>query len=359
MKRLKVFFIPETEKSTNYEIDCSNLRSIFWVSLIVTCVQLIALTVFIITNFGELNDAGNSAQVVSVGSIIIILVVSLLFSWRLNKAPDFIMSHHPLVNGIVIVYCVIVLIWGMLASMRVYVIDHQIITFYTVELCVVIFVKLKPWASTAILLGSYLIYFAFLEPFIKHGMINPYNYLMLALLSVAGAGINYHLTVGNVEKKNRIESLNDSLQMIATHDSLTRLLNRYALNNDIPGWLNADICIAMGDINKFKQINDRFGHQMGDIILRHVSDVLLTQFPKESVYRYGGDEFLIICRNDSEEEFQRKLDAVNEHMAKYRIKDSDMKIRCSFGFVRSSADNTGELISLISRADKKLYEQKS
>ena len=358
MKYIRKWFFPETDKYTNYEIDSSNLRNIYYVSLVVSCVQFVALAVYIISHFSEITSQSVIESMLSVASSIVIFLIALPVTGRMRKKPAFVAAHHPLVNTVAILYCVIFLIWGMLASMRVYARDHQIITFYIVELCVLLFVKFKPWVSTVIILSSYCSYFIFLELFIKPGMINPYNYSMLALLSVAGSITNYHLTIGNVEKKNKIELLNLSLQRIASHDSLTRLRNRHALNHDLASCIRTELCVAMGDINRFKQINDRFGHQTGDVILRHVADVLLAVFSEECVYRYGGDEFLIIMRDTSAEEFEKRIESFNERLSKYRIQDSDQSISCSIGYVKGKAENAEGIIRMISNADEKLYEQK-
>ena len=358
MNYFRKWFFPSTEKCTNYEIDSSNLRNIFFLSLIVSCIQFVALVVFIISNIQDITSPLVYAAIISVATSILIFLVALPITGRLRKSPAFVAAHHKTANTVAILYCVIFLIWGMLASTRVYAMSHQVITFYIVELCVVLFVKLRPWVSVLVVFGSYYSYFAFLDLFVRQGMINPYNYLMLALLSTAGAITNYHLTVDNIEKKNKIESLNESLQRIASHDSLTRLRNRHALNQDISDYLHTDICVAMGDINRFKQINDRFGHQTGDVILKHVADVLLAVFPAENVYRYGGDEFLIIQKNISAVKFEERIAAFNERLSRYRIQESDQSVSCSIGFVCSRAETHGEMIRLISQADKKLYEQK-
>ena len=324
----------------------------------VSCIQFVALMVFIISNIRDIASPLVYGAIFNVATSILIFLVALPITGRLRKSPAFVAAHHKTVNTVAVLYCVIFLIWGMVASARVYMMGRQVITFYIVELCVVLFVKLRPWISVLVVFGSYYSYFAYLDIFLKQGMINPYNYLMLALLSTAGAITNYHLTVDNIEKKNKIESLNKSLQRIASHDSLTRLQNRHALNQDLSEYRHTDICVAMGDINQFKQINDRFGHQTGDVILKHVADVLLAVFPAESVYRYGGDEFLIIWKNSSAGDFEKSIAVFNDRLSKYRIQDTDQSVSCSFGFVCSRAETNGELIRLISQADKKLYEQK-
>ena len=57
-------------------------------------------------------------------------------------------------------------------------------------------------------------------------------------------------------------------------------------------------------------------------------------------------------------DFEKSIAVFNDRLSKYRIQDTDQSVSCSFGFVCSRAETNGELIRLISQADKKLYEQK-
>ena len=175
---------------------------------------------------------------------------------------------------------------------------------------------------------------------------------------VTGAVVNYHLTVSNIAKKNQIRKLNESLSQIANHDSLTRLKNRHALNADIPDYLGGEICVCMMDINKFKSINDTFGHQKGDEVLCHDSEVLLGNFTDKYIYRYGGDEFLVIYPGATTDTIHNIMRNVNERLARYRIDLSDIRLGCAYGCVSGSVTSQGELIALIASADAALYQQK-
>ena len=202
---------------------------------------------------------------------------------------------------------------------------QQLLTFYTVELVAVLFVKLHPVFTTTVIFGSYILNYLILNFGFEEGVINPYNYLMFAALSVVGAIMNYRLTVGYISEKNKANLLNDSLEIIANHDSITRLQNRYALNQHVPDYIGNDICIAIGDINSFKAVNDTYGHRVGDDVLKGFSDILVAVFPADSVFRFGGDEFLIIEKNNDLDGLNEKLKEVNKRFSAledlgYRLK---------------------------------------
>ena len=104
------------------------------------------------------------------------------------------------------------------------------------------------------------------------------------------------------------------------HDALTGLYNRSAYNfmrNDLDMSRNA---LLLVDVDRFKGINDTYGHDVGDLVLKHVAEVLTYSFRStDLVFRLGGDEFVVIMTNvDSSmrEQVKRKIDQVNVMLQK-------------------------------------------
>ncbi|MGC3835802.1 GGDEF domain-containing protein [Moritella viscosa] len=81
-------------------------------------------------------------------------------------------------------------------------------------------------------------------------------------------------------------------------DDLTRIPGRRALNIDL-AQLSGKYCIAMLDIDHFKQFNDTYGHNTGDMVLKMVASQLATVRGRGKVYRYGGEEFTILFKGKS------------------------------------------------------------
>ena len=148
------------------------------------------------------------------------------------------------------------------------------------------------------------------------------------------------------------------MEIIANHDSITRLQNRYALNQHVPDYVGVDICIAMGDINSFKAVNDTYGHRVGDDALKLFADILLEVFSRESVYRYGGDEFLIIESGIKLTDFHDKLKTVNNLFSSVKIEGVEMGLGCSFGCVEACPKDSMDFFDHLTQADKKLYDEK-
>jgi len=98
---------------------------------------------------------------------------------------------------------------------------------------------------------------------------------------------------------------------------------------------------VMSDIDFFKKVNDRFGHIAGDNVLHNIAQSLYNntrhslQRPADIVGRFGGEEFLIILKNISEEDSIRRLNSLREGIALSKIlfQDEEIQVTCSFGAI--------------------------
>ena len=133
-------------------------------------------------------------------------------------------------------------------------------------------------------------------------------------------------------------------------DPLTKIYNRRILNH-----INDYNVIVMCDIDNFKQINDHYGHTVGDEIIKYVAKVLsLNTRQYDFVCRYGGDEFLIIFTNCSEEIVINRMQNVQAQLA-----DNDIisgRLTISVGIAEKQDDDNLQLS--IDKADKALYYSK-
>lgn len=103
------------------------------------------------------------------------------------------------------------------------------------------------------------------------------------------------------------------------------------------------------DLNGLKVVNDTCGHAYGDEMLKHIAEILINIFKKD-VFRIGGDEFVVFCRNIGKEEFELNVENFRE------IIEKDKKISVSIG----SQWNTGKILidEQITNADKLMYLEK-
>ncbi|MGL4933896.1 MAG: GGDEF domain-containing protein [Cetobacterium sp.] len=145
---------------------------------------------------------------------------------------------------------------------------------------------------------------------------------------------------------------------LLVRDSLTRLYNRHFVEHNL-SYPMKSCGVVLLDIDYFKSINDSYGHDKGDHVLRAVSDVLKLVGGKNSyAIRWGGEEFLLLFKNTSESELLKKLELMSTLIRKLNILDA-RGITVSVGATIRELNNKQNLYSAISESDKKLYEAKN
>jgi diguanylate cyclase len=111
--------------------------------------------------------------------------------------------------------------------------------------------------------------------------------------------INYLMSIGLYKKYHTLKNSNKLLKKKLDMDKLTGLLNRGAFDNDIMGLsLDESYSIIFIDIDNFRKFNNKFGHQVGDIVLQKVSREIRNSIRvSDKAYRYGGEEIVILLKD--------------------------------------------------------------
>ena len=196
-----------------------------------------------------------------------------------------------------------------------------------------------------------------------------YFLIVLAVAAVTLWGVQHtHNSVIDLSKK-RIQTIEDNwvaLEDIATKDPLTGLHNRREmdehLNVQFTGFVanHVPVTIVMADLDYFKVVNDRFGHQVGDQILVEVSEVIKKALrATDHAYRYGGEEFLIALGQVTIKQAIPIIERIRHEIENIQLEvdDTAISVTCSFG-VSMFQDWDFSYTEAISRADKALYQSK-
>ena len=162
-----------------------------------------------------------------------------------------------------------------------------------------------------------------------------------------------------------ISSLNDQVSI----DELTKLNNRTQLKkyiaNDIqkqnPGKI--DRYVLMIDLNKFKHINDHYGHVEGDHAIKRAADALMMSCAgspmKTFIARYGGDEFIVIVKTESEDQIKKLCSDIKETLIRLNTESgAAYELTASIGYAGYSAD-ISNFQKALGEADEALYREKA
>jgi diguanylate cyclase len=161
------------------------------------------------------------------------------------------------------------------------------------------------------------------------------------------------------ELRAKLEEARDN----ARRDPLTNLPNRRAFEEAFAAQsaAGAEICMAVCDVDHFKSVNDRFGHAVGDRVLKAIGDALSTTCAGHLVARYGGEEFVIVFTGIDQAAARVILDTARASVQtrNYRLRESDAplgEVTFSAGLTHVRGD---EMCSTVfARADRLLYAAK-
>ena len=124
--------------------------------------------------------------------------------------------------------------------------------------------------------------------------------------------------------------------------------------------IDSNINVAMFDIDKFKSINDTYGHDIGDIAIKEVSSIINRYIsPREAlIARFGGEEYCLLQIGRTAEEFKSLLENIRKafEINVIKTKAADIKFTVSIGFVSTTLDS---LTDMVNAADKALYNAKN
>ncbi|KHA61416.1 diguanylate cyclase [Vibrio variabilis] len=157
-----------------------------------------------------------------------------------------------------------------------------------------------------------------------------------------------------------LDERTEELQFLVNHDSLTGLLNRRAFSEKLDELTKGDACFALAafDIDKFKTLNDSFGHVAGDEMLIHVANTVAESLPEaDLLYRMGGDEFCILSKNTDPTALSEQLNVIGQRVASSYHQYDVHQIQCSLS-IGAAVRTTESAEDILKKADTQLYRSK-
>lgn len=190
-------------------------------------------------------------------------------------------------------------------------------------------------------------------------------------------------SIKRMEAAHAVHEMNRQLQAVAVTDLLTGIYNRTGMydwiHNKIEQWKGEKGCHGLGlmfvDLDNFKNYNDSFGHDVGDLILKEMAKIFTDVAGKNGIVcRYGGDEFIILVNVDDKDvmesyakEIYARIDAtdgfresIEAYIGRTLSVEKERRITCSIGIsMNSDVKSEEEVDQMIKVADDLLYSVKT
>ena len=218
-------------------------------------------------------------------------------------------------------YMVFFSFWGLAVTLNDQLGGNGLTVYNYVILIMAIMSMMKPWKTALLFLVNFLLLNLLLPYFPDPaGLNHGYNNLMNSLfLSLAAIVINTSLYNSRIQAKmdemtirrqyRQIEAANKILSKEALLDALTGLQNRNSYTKAVQALVDTEAasltCIYV-DANGLHELNNHLGHEAGDTMLKTVAGILLRHFRPDEVFRIGGDEFVVLCKNITYHEAVRR-----------------------------------------------------
>ena len=157
----------------------------------------------------------------------------------------------------------------------------------------------------------------------------------------------------------------EELGQIAHIDALTELPNRRYMQKILDDSLfglrqkKRNFAVVMGDIDFFKKVNDSYGHESGDAVLKEVAETLRSKLRvTDAICRWGGEEFLMLLRDVRPDKLAEKLDSLRSEIESLVVETAKGPVRVTISFGCTAAMEQDTVPQLLERADACLYRSK-
>ncbi|MBD9512430.1 GGDEF domain-containing protein [Pseudomonas sp. PDM22] len=355
-----------------------NLRRLYFSALLAVPFDLIHILVF------RLNLQGSSAEydgwrvdIIRVHAVVAVLFTLLgLLAWL--AAPPRRSASLRYMQTLTVLGSILVLGFGIAITGADQQVTSSITPFLMSSVATALLILLRPSLAVAL----YILALAAFEVTMVLTQASPQLRLsnQMGGLTICGIGlvlsfILWHGHVRNLRQREflrrqrlELEEKNRQLEYLAGHDPLTGLFNRRQFDQLVGMELSraarqpAPISLLMVDLDHFKFINDRYGHPLGDEVIRHTAS-LLRNYTRtgDSVARLGGEEFLLLLPDTSQPQARVIAEKVRRLLEETPLpmKDGLLYLTASFGIACLEAGIPGTYEGLYAAADKALYKAKA
>lgn len=167
------------------------------------------------------------------------------------------------------------------------------------------------------------------------------------------------------QSKDELRKMNEQMEAnmrklnsLAYRDPLTGLYNRRYVNEQLQDQIINDqkqAALLMCDVDDFKHINDYYGHEVGDVVLIGIANLIESADKNIHAIRWGGEEFLIILFDKSKEEIFQTSERIRKSIERFPFSSKQIPFHCTISIGLTMYDNTYTFEQNLEKADEALY----
>jgi len=368
----------------NPEACFTNLRRMKHVSLVGSLVSMLHILYFLFFVIAEtdVESRWRIGIISSHGVLVLLFAFTYLTITYLTKKNKATLLRIQIVQYI---FILIMMAIGIVIVTLDQLVTTNITPFLVICTIIALAFLLRPLASVPIYLISYLLFYVSIaytqnDPFVLAS--NRVNGLTALAIGIALSNILWQYYTKDFSQKNlikqqnaelvlekkKLEETNEKLNHLAAYDSLTGLLNRREFEKIVNKTLlemkryQSNSCIMIFDIDCFKDVNDRYGHPVGDELLKAISMLVKNELREiDIIARWGGEEFIIMLHNTPAQDGARVAERLRATIEenKFVIDEHEIRITASFGISELLYFDTDCLNTAYRKADEALYIAKN
>ena len=355
-----------TLKYQNKKVEADYLDSIFDVKkmqmLFIMCLTFVIYIFYIGFDFFLLNEQERTFAVP--------FHISILFLW-IYLIPSI---HYNIFRKFAMFILYLMPIYAVLGTLvfayyhnPVYIIEIYVILFWSfVTIGYMFFASVI--VSSIMAMSSAVILYAFNVIGFEAYMLHVFTMMVAWVLGLSASYLIELYSRNNYENEIEILQMQDELKELSHRDYLTNLYNRRYFNELAQNFMkigkrdDEQVSVIVLDIDKFKSINDTYGHTMGDEVIKHLAS-LLEKHTRGSdiVSRFGGEEFAVLLPYTNKEEvaiIAEELRVIIENKDIKIANDKYINFTVSLGVDCVDFENDHDISEALDRADKALYRAK-
>ena len=299
--RLKRRIIMQFHSNTRILDECAliNIKRIFYLSLIIIPMRIMNIILF--TSNTSLSRVWQRSIIASHVIILIFWIGLLFIVYSLkNKAQP-----NTTIHTIQYLAPISIMASGIIIVTIDQLVTTNITPFLLVSIVVGMVFLIRPIISAMIFFSSYIVYYYSIALTITNEQLllsNRANGTTIVGIGFLMSVIIWHYNYVNITQKHRIQEQQKQLEEMAYYDQLTNLHNRHFFYKVIKKEFSLmkrygyESIIIILDVDDFKNVNDTYGHLVGDQLLKQLAQLILNNIREsDTIARYGGEEFIILA----------------------------------------------------------------